>query len=197
MVLAHHIIFGLYGFWMPNDPRGSHSDFVGAWDLFRSAGRTTTGRDTLEGLATEQLRGTERAALKARLKYPPVRLTGEQALAVAGGFAQAARSINLRIAACAIMPDHVHLVTVRHTMRIEQVVIRLKGEATRSLVRHQCHPLTRFQCEGSRPPKCFARGEWKSFLGTETEIHSAVNYVRQNPIREGLKAQHWSFEYPV
>ena len=197
MVLAHHVIFGMYGFWMPNDPRGSHSEFVGAWDLFRSAGRATAGRDTLEGLATEQPGRTDRAALKARLKYPPVRLTGEQAVAVAGGFAQAAQSMDLRIAACAIMPDHVHLVTVRHTMKIEQVVIRLKAEATRSLVRNQLHPLSRFQGEEARPPKCFARGEWKSFLGTETEIHSAVNYVRQNPIREGLKAQRWSFEYPV
>lgn len=28
MVLAYHVIFGAYGFWLPNDPRGSWSKFV-------------------------------------------------------------------------------------------------------------------------------------------------------------------------
>lgn len=37
MVLASHVILGAYGFWLPNDPRGSWSTFVGAWDLYRCA----------------------------------------------------------------------------------------------------------------------------------------------------------------
>jgi hypothetical protein len=28
MILGYHVIFGAYGFWLPNDPRGSWSDFV-------------------------------------------------------------------------------------------------------------------------------------------------------------------------
>ncbi len=35
MIHAYHAIFGAYGFWLPNDPRGSWSDFVGAWELLR------------------------------------------------------------------------------------------------------------------------------------------------------------------
>ena len=35
MVHGYHAIFGTYGFWLPNDPRGSWSDFVGAWELVR------------------------------------------------------------------------------------------------------------------------------------------------------------------
>ena len=35
MVIAYHIIYGMYGFWLPNDPRGSWSDFVGSWELYR------------------------------------------------------------------------------------------------------------------------------------------------------------------
>ena len=31
-VLVAHVIITAYGFWLPNDPRGSWSDFVGAWD---------------------------------------------------------------------------------------------------------------------------------------------------------------------
>jgi len=35
MIRAYHAIFTAYGFWLPNDPRGSWSDFVGSWELFR------------------------------------------------------------------------------------------------------------------------------------------------------------------
>ena len=42
MVLGYHVIIGAYGFWLPNDPRKSWSDFVGSWDLFRFGKATTT-----------------------------------------------------------------------------------------------------------------------------------------------------------
>ena len=34
LVIAYHVIMGLYGFWLPNDPRGSGSDYVGSKDLY-------------------------------------------------------------------------------------------------------------------------------------------------------------------
>ena len=34
-VRAYHLIITTYGFWLPTDPRGSWSDFVRAWELFR------------------------------------------------------------------------------------------------------------------------------------------------------------------
>jgi hypothetical protein len=39
--LAYHVIVSMYGFWLPNDPRGSGSDFIGAWELFRYGGCAT------------------------------------------------------------------------------------------------------------------------------------------------------------
>lgn len=35
MVRWYHAIFSAYGFWLPNDPRGSWSDFVRAWHFFK------------------------------------------------------------------------------------------------------------------------------------------------------------------
>ena len=45
-VIAIHVIITTYGFWLPNDPRGSWSDFVGAWELlkFGRATKVTTRR---------------------------------------------------------------------------------------------------------------------------------------------------------
>ena len=34
--LAYHFAFSLYGFWLPNDPRGSYSTRVGAGRRLRS-----------------------------------------------------------------------------------------------------------------------------------------------------------------
>ena len=41
MIYAFHSIFTMYGFWMSNDPRGSGSDYVAKWDLFRYGPRNS------------------------------------------------------------------------------------------------------------------------------------------------------------
>ena len=41
-VLGYHAIFSAYGFWLPNDPRGSWSEFVGSYDLYRYGPATKT-----------------------------------------------------------------------------------------------------------------------------------------------------------
>ncbi|MGC8625848.1 MAG: hypothetical protein ACP5VQ_11380, partial [Phycisphaerae bacterium] len=41
VIIAWHIVVCAYGFWLPNDPRGSGSQYVGSDDLFRVAGRAT------------------------------------------------------------------------------------------------------------------------------------------------------------
>ena len=35
MLHGFHVIFSTYGFWLPNDPRGSWSDWVRRWELVR------------------------------------------------------------------------------------------------------------------------------------------------------------------
>jgi hypothetical protein len=35
MIRAFHSIISKQGFWLPNEPRGSWSDFVASWELFR------------------------------------------------------------------------------------------------------------------------------------------------------------------
>jgi hypothetical protein len=45
MVRWYHAILSAYGFLLPNDPRGSSSDFVWAWELYRFGGPATTVSD--------------------------------------------------------------------------------------------------------------------------------------------------------
>ena len=82
MVIASYVIIGTYGFWLPNDERGSWSDFVGSWELLRFGKATTVDARALTRPPTVRSRAKRTAALAA-LKYPPVKLTGIQARAVA------------------------------------------------------------------------------------------------------------------
>jgi hypothetical protein len=156
MVLGSHIIFSLYGFWRPNDERGSWSDFVGSWEL-RRFGKATTVQ-VRQSLASQPFDSAKRNAARAALKYPPVTLTGLQARAIARGFDEYADKAEVKILACAILPQHIHLVTARHQSEVEQLVNQLKGAATRRLIDEQLHPLAAYQGARRRPPKVFARG---------------------------------------
>jgi REP element-mobilizing transposase RayT len=194
MVLGSHVIFSAYGFWLPNDPRGSWSDFVGAWELrrFGPATKTTERRSVAHRDHDQRLR----LAAKNALKLPAVHFTGAQALAIATGFRTYIRKSGLIVWACSILPEHVHLVVARFRTTVEQMVIQLKGEATQQLIRDNLHPFSNKVHPNGRAPKCWVRGEWKVFLDSTEAIVRSIEYVRQNPIKEGKPAQEWSFVIP-
>jgi REP element-mobilizing transposase RayT len=194
MVLAYHVILSAYGFWLPNDPRGSWSDFVRAWEIFRFGGPTKV--DTRRSVARRPHDAELRRAAKRALKYPPVLFTGEQARAIAWGFADAIAEAGYVIYACAIMPDHVHLVVARHARKIETVTAHLKAKATMRLTAESLHPLAAHpQKNGSFPSPWAARG-WSVYLDSVEDILRAIPYVENNPTREGLPRQKWSLVTP-
>jgi hypothetical protein len=195
MIIAYHVIFGAYGFWLPNDPRSSWSDFVGSYELFRFGPATKTTET--RSLAYRKHDVRLRLAAKDALKYPPVQFTGVQARAVGRGFGSYVNRSGLVVRACAILPDHVHLVIDRFRLRVEQVVIQMKGDATGQLVAENLHPLGRIRLANGRPPKCWARGEWSVFLETEAGVRRAIRYVEENPLKEGKPRQNWWFVTPL
>lgn len=189
MVRAYHVIIGMYGFWLPNDPRGSWSEFVGSWELLRFGKATTV--NVRQSVASAQCDHFLRERAKHKLLYPPVKLTGTQARAVVCGFGNYLRRNQIQLWACAIMPQHLHLVIVRCDKRVELVVNHLKGSATRRLNEEGVHPLLNYARPNGRLPKMFARGCWKVFLNTTTDIERAIRYVEENPLREGKRSQKW------
>src|SRR3954454_1744361 len=191
MVVAYHGIFTAYGFWLPNDPRGSWSDFVGAWELLRfgRATKVTTHRS----LASVPHDREQRLAAKRALKYPPVRFTPEQIKSIAKGIARAVRESGYVVYACAILHDHAHLVIGRLERSIEQVTAHLKAFATRQLRADKLHPFERHAREDGSVPSVCAEGLWKVFLFTEEEVRRAIRYVEYNPPKEGMPRQEWEF----
>lgn len=195
MVLGYHVIFSAYGFWLPNDPRGSWSEFVGSWDLFLAGGKATKTDETCS-LARRPHDRELRLTTKRQLKRPAVKFTGVQARAVGRGFAEYVCRSGVPVWACTILPEHVHLVTGRFRLDVEQVVIQLKGEATQRLVAEGIHPFGHLTKPGARPPKCWGRGEWSVFLDTPEDIRRCIRYVEDNPVKEGKPRQAWPFLTP-
>ncbi|MEM9416156.1 MAG: transposase [Planctomycetota bacterium] len=187
MVRAYHVVFSCYGFWLPNDPRGSWSDFVAAWELYRVGGKATKV-ETRQSLANVPHNRRQAQDVKGQMKLPPVTLDGLQARSVANGFAAACVKSAITLHACAILPDHVHLVVARHRYKIEQTVNLLKGEATKRLRADGLDPNP--ERVGHSP---WSAGFWKVYLNSPESIWKAIKYVEANPVKDGKRPQHWSF----
>jgi len=194
MIIGFHVILSAYGFWLPNDSRGSWSDFVGAWELFRFGRATKTAER--RSLAAKPHDVQARVQAKHALRYRSVRFNGQQARAVGRGFAGFVKRSGLNVWACSILPEHTHLVIGGHRYRIEQIANLLKGAATRQLVTEGIHPFGALRQKFGRLPQTWARGLWKVFLGTPADVRRAVRYVGDNPAKESLPQQRWSFVAP-
>lgn len=191
-IIAYHIIFGAYGFWLPNDPRGSWSKYVFSARLQQFGQPEKRARHEPDS-AEEALR----AAMKEELQYPAVRFTGVQARAVGRGFAEVVEQSGFVMFAAALMPDHVHLVIGRQRMLAETMTGLFKRSASKHLRREELHPLAAHIDPRGRMPSPWERLGWKVFLHTAEEIELAMLYVNQNPIEAGLPQQNWSWVKPV
>jgi REP element-mobilizing transposase RayT len=194
MVLGHHIIFTAYGFWLPNDPRGSWSVFVGSWDLLRYGPATKTDeRRSVAGRAHDM---ALREEAKTALKYPPVKFDDLQIQTISEGIADSTRKGNLTVWASAILPDHVHLVIAQHQCSAERIINLTKGAATKKLLAAGIHPFQGIEGDRSSVPMCWAAKCWKVFLNCEQDIIRSIAYVNANPLKDGRPAQSWPFVVP-
>lgn len=189
---AFHAIFSAYGFWLPNDPRGSWSTWVGAWELFRFGG-SATKVETTRSVASRSHDRALRQETKRHLKHTPVVFCGIQARAIGQGFSVAVQKSGYEILACAILPDHVHVVVASHRNQPAQVVGHLKREAALQLIAQTLHPFQHLYDEsGNSLPSCWAERCWKVYLDSRDDVNRAIRYVEENPVKEGKRRQRWS-----
>src|SRR5439155_17357687 len=100
MVLAYHAVFAAYGFWLPNDQRGSWSTEVWAPHLkrFGEATKTTERRSLAQHPYDPALRREARDSLL----YPAVRFDHAKRDAIAVGFSEIIATLDLSLLACSI-----------------------------------------------------------------------------------------------
>lgn len=86
--------------------------------------------------------------------------------------------------ACAIMPDHIHMVTRKHKHQAEEMIANFQ----------ECSRL-RFYADGLRAAKHPVWGGpgWKVFLDHPDEVRREVRYVEENPLKLRAPVQRWPF----
>ena len=184
MVIAHHLIWTAYGYWLPNDPRGSMSKTI-ASDVIAELGELHYGRTTVQPSAREiqEFRDQSRSALK----YSLIDFRPSDFPIIADALADAIREHNYTCYACAMMPDHVHILIRKHKHQAEDMLDTLQ-QTTR----------LRFRSVGLRScdhPVWGGPG-WKVFLDTPTDIRRTIQYIDGNPVKWGLPQQHWPLVKP-
>jgi REP element-mobilizing transposase RayT len=182
LVIAYHLIWTAYGWWLPNDPRGSGSTQVRR-NVIAELGVLHSGRKRVQPADREVRRFYEQAA--AILRHPL--LTFDQAARDEAGraFAHVIETERYTCYACAIMPDHVHLLIRKHKHLAEEMMEAFK-EASRVAVRAAGH-------RTAGHPTWAEGGGWKVFLDEPEEVRRTVGYIRRNPLPLGLPEQHWPF----
>jgi REP element-mobilizing transposase RayT len=194
MIVGYHCIFSTYGFWLPNDPRGSWSQFVASWDLFY-AGGSATKLETRRSVAGARLNSQQlqrRISAQKSLAHNAVTFTGIQARAVGAAFATVCQVKRYRIHACAIMPQHVHLFVGRTPTDIRTVIGDFKRFATMELYRQNLHPAQHGPLAGA---PVWARGSWCVYLHAD-DVQGVIQYINGNPLRDGLPSQRWNCVTP-
>ena len=142
-VIGFHVIGCTYGFWLPNDERGSGSDFVRS-DALTKFGPANPVNHTRSVARKPHDREIRQLALNA-LRYPPVVLTNAQIDSACRGVAtEVERFRAAPMYVFAQLRNHFHFVCGPCRYDIRRFEARIKGAATKQLLADNLHPMQKF-----------------------------------------------------
>ncbi len=137
MIHGYHLVLSTYGFWLPNDPRGSMSEKVYSAELSKCGRPTKTlERKQVDAVAYQRWRKVADDALL----YPPVHLLANRLSKWLWPWAASLNSPALHFWAFSILEQHLHAVVGRGRSKMEELVPLLKSVATQSLFEKNLHP---------------------------------------------------------
>ena len=184
LVIAHHLIWSAYGWWLPNDPRGSTSREVADEGIARLGPHHYGRRRNLPRF--DELDRFQAAAERV-LKFQRLAIGEAETRIVAQAFEETIRRRRYTCYACAIMPDHVHVLARKHRDKAEEMIEALQSASRARLcaagLREADHPV-------------WTVGGWKGFLDRPDEVQARIAYIEGNPAKNRLPRQIWPFVVP-
>jgi REP element-mobilizing transposase RayT len=181
MIAGYHLIWTAYGWWLPNDPRGSTSTDIRCARI-AGLGKLHYGRKKIQpaGRVIDEFYEAARSLLKHAL----LEFTEEEIWAIGGAFADVIRARNYTCYGCAIMPDHVHMLIRKHRDLAETMIGHFQNVSREALIqlgrRRQDHPV-------------WGGPGWKVYLDSLDDMERTVRYILDNPIKVGRPPQVWPF----
>ena len=186
MIAGHHLVWTVYGYWLPNDLRGSMSHEIRSAEIAK-LGELHYGRRRTQPTGKEMDAFREEVA--EVLKFPLLNFTEKEVAVVAQSFAEVIRKANYTCYACAIMPDHVHLLIRKHRDQPDQMIELFQNES-RSAV------LAKAQPNRATEHPVWGGSGWKVYLRSRAAIERTVKYIENNPVKIGRPIQRWDFVRP-
>ncbi len=151
LVIAYHLIWTAYGYWLPNDPRGGTSHNIRNKKI-AELGQWHFGRHKIQPAGKVVQEFQEKAA--AILKYSLLKFDQPEIMEIAQAFTDTIAQQCYTCYACTIMPDHVHILIRKHKHTAEEMIENLQ-ESSRLRLRK-----TKSSVLGS---SCLGRGRLESF----------------------------------
>jgi REP element-mobilizing transposase RayT len=181
LVAGFHLIWTAYGWWLPNDPRGSSSHEIRI-ERIAELGELHHGRKP-ERIPSAELRAFYEQA-SAVLAHELLLLNDIEVKLAAEGIAAAVTDERYTCYACAVLPDHVHVLIRKHKHHGEQMIENLQQKSREKVIgagnRASNHPV-------------WGGPGWKRYLYTQDDIRRVIRYINDNPLKAGRPAQHWDF----
>lgn len=181
IIIGHHLILHGYGHWLPNDPRGSGSTEVRD-DKFSDLGPVHTGRKKQQP-ARSELREFRRTA-EPLLDFPLLWFDDAKRQALGESIAQTVRDKGYTVWACAVMRNHIHLCVRRHRDDANVIWEKLAQETAVGL---------RLFADVPALHPIWSQRPYKVFLYTAADVRRVVAYIDNNPVKDGLAPQSFSF----
>lgn len=181
MVAGYHLIWTAYGWWLPNDPRGSNSSEIRVEKL-EPLGDIHFGRKKVQPPSREVKEFYRKA--QDLLVHPLLTFEADDLPLLGAAAERVIRENGYTCYECAIMPDHVHMLIRRHRDHAEVMIEKLQNASREDVIKAQRR--------GASHPVWGGPG-WKVFLETKTDFERTIKYIRNNPIKIGWPAQNWSF----
>lgn len=186
-IIAHHLIWTLYGHWLSNDPRGSGSEAVRD-PKFAPLGEVHFGRKPpREQPSRAELKAFYREAAPL-LEFPRFWMDEAKRQAIGESFARVVRLRGYTVWACAILANHAHMVVRRHRDDASAIWRAFADGGRQALYDGGFAISTEHPVWAARP--------YKVFLHTPGEVRGRVEYVELNPLNEGLPPQRFQFVVP-
>lgn len=185
MVAGYHLIWTAYGFWLPNDPRGSTSKEVRV-EPVAELGAHHFGRKTHQPSSSELRRFQEKS--RDVLSHNVCPMDDDAILIVGGAIARQIADSDYVCYACAIMPDHVHILIRRHADRAEDMIANFQHASKAALIQAGRFPVNH--------PVWTDGAGWKTFISSPRQFRNEIGYIRKNPKKIGKPEQEWEFVQP-
>ena len=179
MVIASHVVFSAYGFWLPNDPRGSLSRELRVEEL-GELGEIHCGRKPVQPRKPE-LQRFHREAQKI-LKYPVIWFDPPLRERIARAFGELIRREKLTCYACAVLNNHAHLLIRRHKLRAQEMIPLLRDHS-----RSASHDLI--------PPShpLWSLDPYMAYKDNPHAVRSAIDYICSNYAKHNLPPPEFDF----